>query len=91
MVLLAMGGIVLAASYMLWMLQRVALGQAATRAASVLPDLTAREAATLVPLAIVIIWVGVYPGPLLEMTETCIAGLVEVTSKGVPIALRSLF
>ena len=35
MVLLSMGGIVLAASYMLWMLQRVALGEAATRAASV--------------------------------------------------------
>ena len=46
-VLLAMGGIVLAAAYMLWMLQRVALGKASTRAAEVLPDLSAREMATL--------------------------------------------
>ncbi len=68
----------LAASYMLWMLQRVALGQAATRAASVLPDLTAREAATLVPLAMVIIWVGVYPGPLMEMMEHSVDKLAEL-------------
>ena len=84
MVLLAMGGIVLAASYMLWMLQRVALGQAATRAASVLPDLTPREIATLVPLALVVIWVGVHPGPLMEMMDTCVGKLVQLMDKGLP-------
>jgi NADH-quinone oxidoreductase subunit M len=80
MVLLAMGGIVLAASYMLWMLQRVALGPAATRTASLLPDLTLREAATLVPLAVIIICVGVFPGPLMEMMNTCVANLVPLTN-----------
>jgi NADH-quinone oxidoreductase subunit M len=85
MVMVAMAGIVLAASYMLWMLQRVALGQATTRAASVLPDLTLREAATLVPLALVVFWVGVYPGPLMEMMDACVANLVELTSNGLPI------
>ena len=85
MVILAMGGIVLAASYMLWMLQRVALGQAATRAASLLSDLTAREAATLVPLALIVLWVGIYPTPLMEMMDTCVAKLVELTNKGLPI------
>lgn len=79
MVLLAMGGIVLAASYMLWMLQRVALGQPATRAASLLPDLTVRETATLAPLALVVFWVGVYPGPFMEMMEICVAKLVQAT------------
>ena len=81
MVLLAMGGIVLAASYMLWMLQRVALGQAATRVASLLTDLTVREAATLVPLALVIFWVGFYPGPLMEMMDACVANLVGLMDK----------
>jgi len=85
MVLLAMGGIVLAASYMLWMLQRVALGQAATRTASLLSDLTVREAVTLVPLALVIFWVGVYPGPLMEMMDTGVAKLVELMNKGLPL------
>ena len=81
MVLLAMGGIVLAASYMLWMLQRVALGQAATRAASLLPDLTVREALTLVPLAVIVLWVGVYPGPLMKMMKLSVDTLVELTNK----------
>ena len=78
MVLLAMGGLVLAASYMLWMLQRVALGKAATHTASLLPDLTVRELATLVPLALIVFWVGVYPGPLMEMMDTCVAKLVQL-------------
>ena len=85
MVLLSMGGIVLAASYMLWMLQRVALGQPATRVASLLPDLTMRETATLVPLALIVLWVGVYPGPLMELMETCVAQLVQLANRGVPI------
>ena len=85
MVLLSMGGIVLAASYMLWMLQRVALGQPATRVASLLPDLAMRETATLVPLALIVLWVGVYPGPLMELIKTCVAQLVQLANRGVPI------
>lgn len=80
MVLLAMGGIVLAASYILWMLQRVVLGQAATPVATVLPDLTRREAATLAPLAVAVLWIGVYPGPLMEMMDACVGELVQLTS-----------
>jgi len=79
MVLLAMGGIVLAASYMLWMLQRVALGQPATRTASLLPDLTVREMVTLVPLAMIVLWIGVYPAPMLEMINASVANLVPAT------------
>ena len=85
MVLLAMGGIVLAASYMLWMVQRVVLGQPATRAASHLPDLTTREAVTLVPLALIVISVGVYPGPLMEMIDASVANLVQLTRIGLPV------
>jgi len=32
---------------------------------------------TLVPLAIVTILVGVYPGPLMEMMDICVAQLVQ--------------
>jgi NADH-quinone oxidoreductase subunit M len=77
MVLLAMGGIVLAAAYMLWMLQRVTLGEAATRSATLLPDLSLRETVTLVPLAIVNFWVGLYPGPLMEIMDASVTHLLE--------------
>jgi NADH-quinone oxidoreductase subunit M len=76
-VLLAMGGIVLAAAYMLWMLQRVVLGQASTRAAALLEDLSARETATLVPLVVLIFLVGVFPGPLMELLDASVMNLVE--------------
>ncbi len=89
--LLAMGGIVLAASYILWMLQRVALGQAATDTAAQLPDLTLRETINLVPLALVVFVVGVYPGPLMAMMDSCVTKLVELTSQGVPFELKGLF
>jgi len=77
MVLLAMSGIVLAAAYMLWMLQRVALGKPNTKAASLLSDLGPREMMTLIPLAVLVFWIGLYPGPLMEMMDASVTSLVQ--------------
>jgi len=76
MVLFSMGGIVLAAAYMLWMLQKVTLGEANTKAAEALPDLSNRELATVIPLAILVLWIGLYPGPLMEMMDASVTSLV---------------
>lgn len=76
-VILAMGGIVLAAAYMLWMLQRVVLGQPKTHAISQLSDLSIRELATVIPLAILVLWIGVYPSPLMEMMDSSVTHLVQ--------------
>ncbi len=81
-VLLAMGGIVLAAAYMLWMLQRVALGQPRTPGGALLPDLGAREMLTLAPLVIVVFGVGLFPGVLTEVLELTVNGLVEQALAG---------
>ncbi len=91
MVLLAMGGIVLAASYILWMLQRVVLGQAATSAAAQLPDITVRETVTLAPLVVLIFAVGVYPRPLMDSMNAAVMKLVDLTNQGVVFELPSLF
>jgi len=77
MVLISMGGIVLAAAYMLWMLQRVVLGEPKTEAAKVLPDLSNRELATLIPLAILVLCIGLYPGPLMELMDTSVIRLIH--------------
>ena len=77
MVLLSMGGIVLGAAYMLWMLQRVAMGEPSTKVASLLPDLSGRELATVIPLAIPVLWIGLYPGPLMEMMDASVTNLVQ--------------
>jgi|TARA_B110000914_G_scaffold211524_1_gene211665 NADH-quinone oxidoreductase subunit M len=39
MVLISIGGILLGAAYMLWILQRLVLGEPSTEAAKVLPNL----------------------------------------------------
>ncbi|KGE02989.1 complex I subunit 4 family protein [Pseudohaliea rubra] len=75
-VVLAMGGIVLGAAYMLWMLQRVALGTARTEAARQLTDLGSRELLTLAPLVIAVLGVGLYPGPLLEVMHASVTHVV---------------
>ncbi len=77
MVLLSMGGIVLAAAYMLWMLQRVVLGQPNNPTVSQLSDLNMRELATVIPLAILVLWIGLYPGPLMEMMDSSVTNLVQ--------------
>ena len=77
MVLLSMGGIVLAAAYMLWMLQKVAMGEPNTKAATTLLDLSNRELATVVPLAILVLWIGLYPSPLMKMMDASVTNLVN--------------
>ncbi|MBT5026990.1 MAG: NADH-quinone oxidoreductase subunit M [Nitrospina sp.] len=77
MVLISMGGIVLAAAYMLWMLQRVVLGEPKTEAAKILPDLSNRELATLIPLAILVLCIGLYPGPLMELMDVSVIHLIH--------------
>ena len=75
-VLLAMSGIVLAAAYMLWMLQRVALGQPRASLASI-PDLNAREILTLVPLVVAVFVVGLIPGTLTKKLDSTVHKLLE--------------
>ena len=93
MVLISMGGIFLAAAYMLWMLQRVVLGEPKTEASKMLPDLSNRELATLIPLAILVLCIGLYPGPLMEMMDASVTHLIHQTrglqaSEIFPLKLR---
>jgi len=75
LVALALGGVVLGAGYMLWMLQRVTLGVARTKVATLLPDLSLRELVMLVPLAMLAFGIGLYPQPLVDLAEHGIASI----------------
>ena len=81
-VLLAMAGIVLGAAYTLWMLQRVALGQARTPVAARLPDLNWRETSTMIPLVVIVLWVGLYPAPFLNIMDASVTSLIQHTTGG---------
>ena len=57
-------GIILAAAYLLYMIQRVLLGKLNPKWAE-LPDLHIREVITLVPLMVFILAIGIYPNLIL--------------------------
>ncbi len=54
-------GVILAAAYMLWMFQRVMFGDIKHEENRELKDLNLREIVTLVPIVVMIIWMGVFP------------------------------
>lgn len=74
-------GIVLTAAYMLWTLQRVFLGTLPEKWKN-LSDINGRELFTLVPLAIIVIILGVYPSPLIDLMNASVNHLVEFVSSG---------
>lgn len=79
-------GIVLTAAYMLWTLQRVFLGTLPEKWKS-LPDINGRELFTLVPLAVIVIFLGIYPSPAIDLMSSSVNALVEVVTKGASMAM----
>ncbi|MGH7274673.1 MAG: complex I subunit 4 family protein, partial [Nitrospiria bacterium] len=70
-------GIILSAVYLLWMVQRVALGKIGRSALEGLIDLGPRELATLIPLAVLVFWIGIYPAPLLDVMHATVDHLLD--------------
>jgi NADH-quinone oxidoreductase subunit M len=70
-------GVVLAAVYMLWMYQRVMFGEVTHEENLRLKDLSPREIFVLVPVVLVIAWIGVYPQPFLKRMEASTSAVVE--------------
>jgi NADH-quinone oxidoreductase subunit M len=75
-------GIILGAAYLLWLYQRVMFGPVTNAANEHLPDLNAREYATLIPLLILCFWIGIYPGPLFRVIERPVQLIVEQVNPG---------
>jgi NADH-quinone oxidoreductase subunit M len=78
LVIIAATGVIITAAYHLWAIQRIHLGPFNTRwrDALVNNDMDFREYATLVPLAIIVLILGFYPLPVLDMIETTMHDLI---------------
>jgi NADH-quinone oxidoreductase subunit M len=70
-------GIVMGAVYMLRALQKIFLGKIKEEHKT-LQDLTMREYVMFVPLAIIVIFFGIYPTPLLDIMNKTIGNLLSV-------------
>jgi NADH-quinone oxidoreductase subunit M len=75
-------GIILGAAYLLWLYQRVMFGPVTNPANEHLPDLNAREWATLLPLVILAFWIGIYPKPLFRVLDRPVQQIVEQVNPG---------
>ena len=75
--------IVLSACYTLWMYKRVVMGDLTKDTVKSMPDMTVREFAYFVPLIILVVWMGLYPLPVLDVIHESVAHLIEqaTTSK----------
>jgi NADH-quinone oxidoreductase subunit M len=75
---LATTGVIVAALYMLRALQRVLFNPLAHPENERLTDLTGRELAVLAPLLACIVWLGVYPKPVLERMEPAARQFIQL-------------
>jgi NADH-quinone oxidoreductase subunit M len=70
--MLAGTGVIWAAVYMLWMLQRVVFGKVTNPENAKLRDLNARELGLLIPLLVLMLFMGVYPRVFLDRSQASV-------------------
>jgi NADH-quinone oxidoreductase subunit M len=67
-------GVILSACYMLWMYQRVFFGEVSEEVKHHMPDFNAREWACMIPLVVMMVWMGIY-------TQTFLPAVTEANLK----------
>ena len=70
--MLAGTGVIWAAVYMLWMLQRVVFGKVTNPENAKLHDLNGRELGLLLPLLALMLFMGVYPRVFLDRSQAAV-------------------
>lgn len=74
--------LILGAAYTLWMVKRVMYGEVANEKVAALLDVDVREKVVLGALAVAVLWLGLYPAPLVEVMEPTLANLLEIVIAG---------
>ena len=77
-------GIILGATYMLYLYWRIAYGTSRNADAAAMPDLSRREWALLAPIAAVVLWMGVYPESFLAPMRSDVGLLLGRVERAKP-------
>jgi NADH-quinone oxidoreductase subunit M len=69
--------VIFSAAYMLWAIQRILFNSLDKKVNFHIPDLNRREIALLIPLLAGIVWLGVYPKPVLSRMQVSAEHFVQ--------------
>jgi len=82
--LIATTGIILGAGYMLYLYRRIAFGPQVNADAAAMSDVNGREMWLLAPIAVVVLWMGVYPETFLAPIRRDVATIVARIERAAP-------
>lgn len=74
-------GVILAAAYMLWLYQRVMFGPIKHEENKKLVDLNAKEIGILVPLVILMVWIGIRPVDFTQYSEQQVQQILQTSNE----------
>ena len=83
-------GVILSACYMLWMFQRVMFNKITNPENRKLKDINKRELALLLPITILIFWIGIYPKPILSRMDVSVNHLLTQVDEKYKTTLNKL-
>jgi NADH-quinone oxidoreductase subunit M len=86
--IIAATGVILTAAYLLWAYLRIFLGEFNEKYAN-LPDINTREVLSLIPVAIFVLWFGVYPSPYIKTIQASMDYLKEIIEM-VPMSMTGI-
>jgi NADH-quinone oxidoreductase subunit M len=81
-------GVILSATYMLWMFQRVNYGTVSEKNRA-LPDLNPREWVVLVPVIALAVLMGVVPNLFLRPIAPSVERMLEQVRRGAPVEVNA--
>jgi NADH-quinone oxidoreductase subunit M len=82
-------GMILSAAYALWLYRRVVFGALTKESLKMLTDLSLREKTILYPLVALVIFFGVYPTPLIDVTTASVGSLVDHLGASLDMAVTA--
>jgi NADH-quinone oxidoreductase subunit M len=81
-------GVILSACYMLWLYQRVFYGETSDDLRAHMPDMNFREWAAVVPLIVMMVWMGVYSQSFLPPVTKTTARVLDQAQVNVPFRVQ---
>jgi len=74
---LAATGLILGATYMLYLYRRVIFGKLVKEDLKALRDLSPREVLVFAPLIAIVFWMGIYPSSFIDVMEVSVENLIQ--------------